>query len=145
MIAEKGGKLMVFGRKKILANVIKNASANNIGVYKIELIELMKIDMDSLNETQQDELLAKMRRAYFDAVNSDVINSLNLATPGLGSLAEIKLKALDNQFYGIMGGRLFSTVYEVMTGKYVDGSICIELNHYQDDLMKKAIHEVSGE
>lgn len=141
-------------KKDVIVNAIKNVCNNEIGIYK-SAVEKFAFD-DTLTEDEINKKAMESRKEYLNAVFDAMWASFRASSPAIAERLKIALitpticglpEMFDVDYLddnGVSAGCAFAMCYFAMTGKAIavkDMRVCSMLNHFQNDLMNKALDD----
>lgn len=150
----KGGHTVFgFTKKEKLTKLIIESSKSNIEQYKSDARDWMERGRrDLLDEKDREKIYMEIRRNYCDAVEEDVVAAISEEDPSMTEKIEKIIMnpslcgyKMDLTSGILMAGRVFAICYYAIRGVKADPDDCVSLNNMQNDLMNRAMGEITEE
>lgn len=142
-----------FSKKEKLIKLIMDCSEANIDQYKADAREWMEKSRRGIYNEQERELLYReIRESYCLTVEEDVVAAISDEDETITE--KIEKIIMDPPICGyninlkegsFMAGRVYAICYYAIKGQKADPDDCVELNNKQNDLMNRAMGEITEE
>lgn len=142
-----------FSRKEKLIKLIMDCSEVNIEQYKVDAREWMEKSRKGIyNEQERERLYQEIRENYCLSVEEDVVAAISDEDASMTE--KIEKIIIEPQLCGyninfsegsFMAGRVYAICYYAIKGQKADPSDCVDLNNMQNDLMNRAMGEITEE
>ncbi len=146
-------KLFGFSKKQKLIKLITRCSEENIDQYKADAREWMEKSRKGIYNEQEKELMYReLRENYCLSVEENVVMAISEEDESLTEKIEKIIMEPHLSGYNInlnegsfMAGRVYAICYFAIKEQKADPDDCVRLNNMQNDLMNRAMGEITEE
>lgn len=141
-------------KKAAIFNAVETAYKDNISVYEQEVYKFAKL-LDNISDEEQDQYIKRALGAYCKAALNDAIQMVAKAQ-GLPEIFNFKIVnaigypasfGYDDYDFGSTpwAGATYALLIYVVCNETAQHNKCVQLNHYQADLMNQALAKVNAQ